>query len=428
MSSDTLSILGSRLIDPLTETEQQADLHIADGHILALGAAPEGFIPARRIQAEGQIVCPGLVDLSARLREPGAEHKASIASETYAAACNGITSLCCPPDTQPVIDTPAVAELLQQRARHAGMARVLPLAALTQGLQGQHLAEMGDLKEAGCVGVSNALHPVENTEVLRNALAYAATHELTVHIQPREPYLVAKGCVHESAISTRLGLAGIPAAAESIALARDLLLLELTGARAHFARLSSAQGIWMLREAQSRGLPVSADVSIHQLFLNETDVRAYDSSAHVDPPLRSERDRLALRQAIADGVISAICSDHQPHEPEAKLAPFTATEAGISALDSFLPLLLKLGAELDIALPRLLALVTLNPARILGQNSGHLSVGAVADLCIFDPRKEWILDTDSMHSLRHNTPFLGWPMRGRVTHTLLGGRVVFSSE
>lgn len=425
MAKDTLSIIGGRVIDPRNKLDSVQDLHIADGQIIALGAAPDGFVAQQQIQAQGQIVCPGLVDLSVRLREPGAEHKATIASETYAAACNGITTLCCPPDTNPVIDTPAVAELLQQRAKQSGAVRVLPLAALTQGLKGRHLAEMGDLFEAGCVGVSNAQHPIENTQVLRNALAYATSHHLPVHIQSRDPWLGNEGCAHEGGFSGRLGLPSIPSATESIALARDLMLVESTGAHAHFGRISCSRSVWMLHEAQNRGMAVTADVCAHQLFLIDEDIGEYNSQYHVYPPLRSAHDRDALRQGILDGVIGSICSDHQPHEPEAKHAPFSETAPGISALDTFLPLVLRLEKELELSLLELLKLVTWNPAQILGQDLGHLSIGAAADVCIFDPEQHWIVDEDSMHSLRYNSPFLGQSMQGRVTNTLLGGRPVY---
>jgi len=424
----TLSILGGRVIDPASRLDLVTDVHIAAGKILALGTAPADFTAQREIQAHGAIVCPGLVDLSARLREPGHEHKASISSETRAAACNGITTVCCPPDTDPVVDTPAVAELLQQRAKASNQCRILPLAALTKGLEGNHLAEMADLREAGCVGVSNALHPVINTQVLRNAYDYAASYDLTVFVQPRDPWLGRAGCAHEGAVSMRLGLTGIPEAAETIALARELLLIEQTGVRAHICRLSCARSVELVHEAQQRGLPVTADVSAHQLFLTDLDIAHYNSQCHVYPPLRSQRDQTALRQALADGVISALCSDHQPHEPDAKLNPFAETAAGMSTLDTLLPLGLRLVEEGVLSLPTLIARLTWQPATILGSQAGRLSVGSLADICLIDPTVPWRLEAAQMHSQRQNTPFLGWPFQGCVTHTLLAGKLVFKRE
>lgn len=423
----TLSIIGGRVIDSARQQDQIQDIHIANGHIIAFGQPPEGFDSKRKIDASGRIVCAGLVDLAVRLREPGAEHKATIVSETRAAACNGITTLSCPPDTHPVIDTPAVAELLQQRAEASGMSHVLPLAALTQGLQGEHLAEMADMKEAGCVGVSNAWQPVNNTRVLRNAFDYAASCDMTVFIQAQDAWLGRGGCAHEGAISTRLGLPGIPESAETIEVARQLLLIEQTGAKAHFGRLSTAKAVEMIRAAQAKGLPVTADVSAHQLFLTVIDIADYQAQCHVFPPLRTQRDRDALRQGVLDGTISAICSDHQPHDPDAKLAPFGDTEPGISALDSFLPLCLRVGRELNMPLLDVLARITDQPAAILDAQHGRLQVGMPADICIFDPDLEWVLTPETMYCHRHNTPFQNWLMQGRTVCTLLSGRVAFEA-
>lgn len=421
----TLSICGGRLIDPVTGIDEICDLHIAGRKIAGIGKAPKKFYAQRTIDAHKQIVCPGLVDLSVHLREPGAEYKATVAGETRAAIANGITTLCCPPDTRPVLDTPAVADLLQQRVREAGMSRVMPLAALTFGLKGKYLSEMAQLKKSGCVGVSNALSPVENTEVLRNAYAYAASCDLTVFIYPRDPWLGRKGCAHEGRVSTRLGLSGIPEEAETVALARELLLVEMTGVRAHFCRLSSARSVEMIAAAQAKGLPISADVSAHQLFLTEMDIADYDPQCHVYPPLRSRRDLDGLREGVKNGVISAICSDHQPHENDAKLSPFALTEPGISALDTLLPLGLRMAQESGMSLLALIGALSEAPAKILGLKKRGLQVGALADVCVFDPRKRWVVSPSTMHSARYNTPFLGWDLEGRVTHTLLAGKLVY---
>ncbi|MEW6353394.1 MAG: dihydroorotase [Pseudomonadota bacterium] len=423
-----LSILGGRVIDPAHNIDQAQDLHIEAGRIVALGMAPRDFKAEHIIRAQGKIVFPGLIDLCARLREPGQEHKATIAGETRAAASAGITTLCCPPDTDPVIDTPAVAELIHQRAEHAGHARVVALGALTKGLAGRELSEMIALKEAGCVGLSNALQPISNTQVMRRAMEYAATHGLTVFLHAEDPWLRNRGCAHEGAVSARLGLPGIPEAAETAALARDLILIEQTGVRAHFCRLSSLRAVRMVARAQHDGLPVSADVAAHHLHLTDMDVADFNSDCHVIPPLRALRDRDGLRQGVAEGVLAAVCSDHQPHEPDAKQNPFMATQPGISALETLLALTLRLVDENILTLSAALARLTSGPARILGLDAGTLGVGKSADICIFDPAQTWTLHKEQLVSQGKNSPFSGWEFQGRVTHTLLGGKVVYTRD
>lgn len=419
-------IRNGRLIDPASGRDEQADLTIQDGKIAAIGAASAAGADLE-IDAAGQWVLPGLVDLHARLREPGQEHKGTIASETAAAARAGVTTLCCPPDTDPVTDTEAVAEHIRKRAAAVGRARVLPLGALTQGLAGEHLAEMAGLRDAGCIAVSNARRPVANTQVMRRALEYAATLGLTVFLYPEDPWL-AGGCVHEGPVSARLGLPGIPEAAEVIGLARDLELVARTGVRAHFCQLSTARAVEMIGDARARGLPVTADVSAHQLFLTEIDVGQFDSRYHLLPPLRSQRDMEGLRRGVASGAISAICSDHQPHDPDAKLAPFAATEPGASTLETLLPLVVRLAGEGVLPLRDALAAVTSGPAEVIGIDAGTLAEGAAADLCLFDPEALWTVSEDSLVSQGKNSPFLGWELKGRVTHTLLGGKPAFGAE
>jgi dihydroorotase len=421
-----LKIQGGHLVDPANQVDTVKDLYIdSTGFIAGIGKVPDGFKVDRTLDAKGRLVFPGLVDLRARLREPGLEHKATMESETRAAVAAGITTLCCPPDTWPVIDTPAMAQMIQSRAWRFGLAFVHPLGALTQGLEGKLLTDMAALEEAGCVGVSNALEPVTDTLVLRRALEYAATFGLTVHLHAEDPWLRNTGCVHEGEVGTRLGLHGIPEAAETVAVARDLALIEQTGVRAHFCGLTSARAITMVAEARKQGLPVTADVTAHHLHLSEHDIGYFNTLCHVRPPLRSTGDREALRAALQSGVIGAICSDHQPHEPDAKLAPFAESEPGITGLETLLPLTLKLVDEKLLSLPDAIALLTSKPAEILGLEAGTLSVGATADLCIVDPRAHWTLSSDKLISRGHNSPFLGWEFTGRVTHTLVGGEVVF---
>jgi len=419
-----ISILNARLIDPAAGIDAPNDLHIAAGRIVAVGPAPEGFTAERSLDARGRWVLPGLVDLRARLREPGLEHKGTIASETRAAAAGGITTLCCPPDTQPVIDTPAVVELIRQRAEAAGCTRVLTLGALSAGLAGEQLAEMHELKRAGVVGVSNALAPMTNTLVMRRALEYAASHDLTVFLHAEDAWLRNAGCAHEGALSTRLGLPGIPEAAETVAVARELILIEQTGVRAHFGPLSTARAVQLLARAQYDGRPISADVTAHHLHLSEMDIGYFNTDCHVRPPLRTQRDRDGLRAGLAEGTVAAICSDHQPHDADAKLAPFAESEPGLSALETLLPLSLRLAEDGALALIDVIAHLTVRPARILGIDAGTLAPGAAADICIVDPEARWEVGPDTLLSHGHNTPFMGWELKGRVTHTIFEGRIV----
>ena len=421
-----IAIRGGRLIDPAHGIDAIRDLYIADGRIAGVGPAPAGFTPDQKIDAHGRIVCPGLIDLCARLREPGQEHKATVASETRAAAAAGITTLVCPPDTDPVIDEPAVVELIRRRAKAAGLARVLTLGALTHRLHGERLAEMAALKEAGCVGVGDGGRPITNTLVLRRALEYAATFDLTVFLTPLDPWL-GHGVAHEGQVATRMGLPGIPAAAETGAMARDLELVRDMGVRVHFGRLSSARSVELVARAQAEGLPVTADVAVHQLHLTEIDLAGFDSQCHVRPPLRGLRDRDALRAGLASGTLGALCSDHQPHEPDAKQAPFGDTEPGISGLDTLLALGLRLARDGVLPLPAVLERLTCGPARILGLDSGHLGVGATADVCIFDLDADWQVTVNTLQSRGQNSPFLGWELQGQVTHTLLEGRVAYEA-
>lgn len=421
-----LHIRGGRVIDPANDIDTVADLYVAKGRIIGLNTAPDGFSAEQTIDASGCIVCPGLVDLCARVREPGQEHKATIASETRAAASGGITTLCCPPDTNPVIDTPAVAELIRLRAGESGKAHIVTLGALTRGLDGEQLSEMAALRKAGCVGVSNGLRPLCNTLVLRRALEYAATFDLTVFLYANDHALANDGCAHEGRVATRLGLPGIPEAAETAAVGHALALIGQTGVRAHFCRLTTGGAARMVARARFDGLPVSTDVAIPYLFLSENDVSNFDSRCHVLPPLRTVEDRQQLRDALQNGTFQAICSDHQPHEPDAKMGPFPATEPGISGLDSLLPLGLRLVDENILTLTELIRRLTCGPARILGLPAGTLAEGAAADICIFDPELTWLLETGTMRSQGHNTPFAGWEMKGRVVHTVLAGRLVHS--
>ena len=420
-------IKNGHLIDPKNDVDGKHDIYITNGCIASISKAPKGFKADETIDAKGQIIMPGIVDLSARLREPGQEHKGTIASETRAAAAGGITTLCVPPDTQPIIDNPAVAELIQRRAEAAGFANVVTLGALTLGLEGKQLSEMAELhQEGGCVGISNGTKYINNTLIMRRAMEYAASCGLTVFITPEEHSLVNRGVAHEGSITTRLGLPGIPEAAETVAVARELMLVEQTGVRAHFCRLSTGRAIQMIARAQHDGLPVTADVAVHQLHLTEMDLGYFNSLCHVRPPLRTQRDMECLQYAIQSGNITAICSDHQPHDADAKLAPFAETEPGISALETLLPLTLRLVDDGLLTPIEAIARLTHHPAEILGLDKGQLAEGAVADICIYDPEQHWTVDAKNLLSKGKNTPLDGWELKGRVTYTLLNGKTVFA--
>ena len=423
-----LQISNGLMLDAVTQSVRTSNLYIADGKIAAIDHAPEGFTADRIIDASGLIVSPGIVDLCARLREPGLEFKANVDSEVRAAASAGISTLCCPPDTDPVIDEPAVVELIHRKAATAAQTRVVTLGALTRGLDGQLLSEMAALQSAGCVGVSNSRKPVANTLILRRAYAYAANSGITVFVEPDEHWLSRGGCAHDGPVATRLGLRGIPVSAETVAISRALELIHETGVRAHFGRLSSARGVELIRRAKENGMPVTADVSAHQLFLNEMDISSFNSMCHVLPPLRSRRDMEALRQALQEGVIDAICSDHQPHEPDAKHAPYASTEPGISALETLLPLSLRLVQEQLVPTYTVHSLLSNQPAAILGIDAGVIAVGKPADICIYDPQLEWQLGSDAMRSRGKNTPFEGWSFQGKVRYTLVGGEPVYMDQ
>lgn len=421
----SILIKNARIIDPKNKLDKTTDLYIRDQKIAAIENAPEKFTADETIDATDHWLIPGIVDLSARLREPGLEQKANIETETIAAASAGITTLCVPPDTDPVIDEPAVVELILRKAKQTKKTHVYTLGALTAGLKGEHLSEMASLKQAGCVGMSNARNSINNPLILRRAFEYASTHNITVFIEAQDKHLSEGGCAHEGAIASRLGLNSIPYAAETAPIAQILELIRDTDIRIHFGRLSCARSIELISDAKANGLKVTADVAAHQLHLTDMDISSFNSLYHVIPPLRSQRDMNALRRGLAEGVINSICSDHQPHEPDAKLAPYPATEPGISGIETLLPLTLKLVESGDLELSTAIASITCNPAKILGLDTGHLAVGQTANLCLIDPLKEWVFNIDEMLSHGKNTPFSGWNFKGKVIQTIIKGNTAF---
>ena len=421
-----LHIRDGTVIDPVRQTVTESDIYIVQDRVAAIGKPPAGFISAQQIEAKGQWVIPGLVDSQARLRDPGQPHKANINSETAAAIQNGITSLCLPPDTQPVIDNSATVELIHHRNATFGRgARVYPIGALTRELAGKQLSNMVSLKGNGCIAFSNATRPLSNNLVQRRAMDYAAGENMLVVIQPLDFDLLSTGCAHEGIIACRLGLPAIPEAAETAALAKDIELVVQTGARTHFGPLSCARSVDMIRQAKHDGLPVSANCAIHQLFLTEHDIGYFDSRKLTLPPLRSRSDKEALRTGVADGTIDCICSDHQPHDTDAKLRPFPSAEMGISGLDSLLPLALRLVEEKLLSLPEMIARLSYNPATVFGLPAGRLVEGEIADIVLIDPKINWICRGREFISKGKNTAFEDWDFTGRVMTTIVGGEIVY---
>ncbi len=414
-------IRNGRVVDPKNNIDAVQDVYIADGRIVGVGAVPPGFVAERVIDATGLVVAPGLVDLAARLREPGFEHKATLQSEMRAAVAGGVTSLACPPDTDPPLDEPGLIEMLKHRARELNLAHVHPVGALTMRLEGERLTEMAALRDAGCVAFSQAEQQILDTEVLWRALQYAATFDLAVWLRPQDRFLGKAGVAHDGEVATRLGLPGIPSCAETIALAMMLQLVRATGTRLHVCRLSTAESVAMIRAAKAEGLRVTCDVGVHHLHMTEMDLGYFDSHCNVVPPFRAQRDLEALRQGVREGVIDAICSDHAPLDEDVKQRPFGEAEPGATGLELLLPLTLKWASEAKLPLAQALSRVTVDAARVLGVDAGHMSVGACADVCIFDADAWFRVSPERLHSQGKNTPFLGYELPGVVRHTLVAG-------
>jgi dihydroorotase len=428
-------IRGGRLIDPASGRDELGDVAIAAGRIVALGRVPVDFQADRELDARGQVVAPGLVDLAARLREPGHEHEGMLESELGAAAAGGVTSLVCLPDTDPTLDEPGLVEMLKFRARKLSRARLFPLGALTRGLAGTVLTEMVELTEAGCVGFSQAEVPVADTLVLLRSLQYASTHGYTVWLRPQDACL-GKGVAASGPVATRLGLSGVPVAAETIALHTIFELVRATGARVHLCRLSSAAGVALVRQAKAEGLPITADVSINSLHLTDVDIGYFNPAMRVTPPLRQGRDRDALRAGLADGTIDALVSDHTPVDVDNKTLPFGVAEPGATGLELLLSLAIKWGRDQGLDLKASLAKVTCEPVRVLGDalgslasSAGRLVEGGVADVCVLDPTVEWRVLPEVLKSQGKHTPFgytdTGMSLPGQVQATLVAGSIAY---
>jgi dihydroorotase len=428
-------IQGGRIVDPASGLDAVGDIAIAAGRIVGIQNIPADFAPSKTMDASGLIVAPGLVDLCARLREPGYEHEGMLESELAAAVAGGVTSLVCPPDTDPVLDEPGLVEMLKYRAEKLHQSRVFPLGALTKGLAGESLTEMAELTESGCVGFGQAEIPLANTQVLQRAMQYAATFGYTVWLRPQEMHL-GQGVAASGALATRLGLSGVPVAAETIALHTIFELMRATGASIHLCRISSAAGVALLRAAKAEGLKVSADVSINSLHLTDTDIGYFDSRARLCPPLRQQRDRDALQAALLDGTIDALVSDHNPVEADAKNLPFGEAEPGATGLELLLALAIKWGEQHQSPLLHTLARITYLPAKVMGQalgtlsaSVGQLTVGGVADVCIFDAAAPWSVSGEALRSQGKHSPFAhdmgGSMMPARVKATVVGGQLAY---
>lgn len=421
-------------MDPASGLDQVGDIAIAAGKVLAIGQAPSDFVPDQTIDASGCWVLPGLVDLAVRLREPGHEHEGMLQTEMQAAVAGGVTSLVCPPDTDPVLDEQGLVEMLKFRAQKLRKARLFPMGALTVGLKGEVLTEMAELTESGCVAFGQAEVPMQSTQALLRALNYANTFGYAVWLRPQDKDL-GKGVAASGALATRMGLPGIPVSAETIALHTIFELIRGSQTRVHLCRLSSAAGVELLRQAKAQGLNVTADVSIHSLLLTEEDIGYFDSSARLIPPLRQQRDRDALSAALADGTIDALVSDHTPVEEDAKVKPFSEAEAGASAVELLFSAAIHWSQSENVSLTRALQTVTSAPVGVLGsalgglqEQLGRLSVGGVADLCVVDPRQSWLVEPAALYSQAKSTPFAGGQLPARVRHTLVDGQIVFSRD
>ena len=426
-------IRGGRVIDPSSKFDEKTDVALVDNAVEAIKNIASDFLPDVTIDATGCIVMPGLVDLAVRLREPGHEHEGMLASEMAAAVAGGVTSVVCPPDTEPVLDEAGLVEMLRHRAEQLKQARLFPLGALTRNLEGEVLTEMLHLTQAGCIGFSQAEVPLANTQVMLRALQYASTFGFTVWLRPQELHL-GKGVAASGPLATRMGLSGVPVAAETIALHTIFELVRATQARVHLCRLSSAAGVALVRQVKLEGLPITCDVSINSLHLTDVDMGYFDSRMRLNPPLRQQRDRDALRAGLADGTIDALVSDHTPVDEDAKALPFAESEPGATGLELLLSLTYKWAQDSRIALSQALGVVTHRPAAVVGSafgnlaaSAGRLVVGGAADICVFDPQAAWTVEASALRSQGHHTPFGGYELPGRVRATFVGGQLAYQS-
>lgn len=429
MSTPPVAYVNARLLDPASGLDTPGALLTKDGLIADLGpnlfpnGVPEDM---ETVDCGGRVLCPGLIDMRVFIGEPGHEHKETLRSASQAAAAGGVTCIIMQPNTDPVIDEVALVEYVKRQARDKASVRIHPMAAITKGLEGEQMAELGLLAAADAVAFTDGHHTVADTQVMRRALSYASAFDLLLCQMPKDPALSRHGVMNEGEVSMRLGLPGIPAVAEVMGLERDVRLVELTGGRYHAATVSTAASADVLRAARRRGLPVSAAVASHNIALNETSVGEYRTFAKTAPPLRSEDDRAAMVEALSDGTIEVICSSHDPQDPESKRLPFEQAEAGVIGLETLLPLALDLHHNGHMSLLQVIGCMTAKPASLLGLRGGKLAPGAPADLLVFDPDKPWRIEEDAFHSTSKNTPYEGRPVQGRAWRTIVAGNAVYA--
>lgn len=422
----TILIKGGRVIDPAQGVDGQFDVLIENGRIAKVGQnlAGQNF-SGQVIEAAGKLVVPGLIDIHVHLRDPGYEYKEDIQSGTQAAVAGGFTSVACMPNTNPVNDNKAVSLYIRHRAQEVGLANVFPIGAITKGLKGESMAEMGELREAGCLALSDDGKPINNSELMRRALEYSRPFGLTLITHAEDLSLVGEGVMNEGFVATELGLKGIPWVAEDAATARDIMLAEFTGGKLHVAHVSTKGSVELVRQAKKRGVQVTCEATPHHFTLTDEAVRGYETNAKMNPPLRSSEDVAAIRAGLADGTIDAIATDHAPHHFDEKNVEFNIALNGIVGLESALPLTLELVKEGVLSLPQAIRLLTCGPAQALGIPRGTLAEGVAADVTIIDPELSWTLEADNLASKSKNTPFDGWIMQGAATHTLVAGKVVY---
>lgn len=417
-----IAIRGGRIVDPATGVDRIDDVFIAAGKIAAIGNAPADWHSNKEINAQDLIVAPGLVDLSVHVK------RGTLGTELAAAAAGGVTSIVCSPDTDPVLDEPGLVDMLRMRANAQHGAHLYPLGALTKDLAGQKLAELSKLAHAGCIGFSQADAPIVDTQVLWRAMQYAATFGFSVWLRPEDSYLANDGSAHDGEVASRLGLGGIPSAAETLAIARVAELALGVGVRCHLGRISTARGVEMIRAAKAQGAKLTADVSIHHLHLIDIDVGHFDSNYRLSPPLRTARDRDALIAGVKDGTIDCIVSDHTPRPLESKQVPFGEAAPGASAVELLLSLTLRFAESAKLPLSDAIAAITVRAARTAGLPAGTLSVGAAADICVFDPTAYRHITAASLKSAGKNTPFLGYELPGVVRATIAGGHLAYETH
>jgi dihydroorotase len=421
-----LLIKGGRLIDPSQQVDRIADLLIEDGHVKSIEPGSAGILPASGdevFDANGLIVVPGFIDLHVHLREPGEEYKETIASGAAAAVAGGFTSICAMPNTKPVNDNASVTRFIIDKAREAGLAHVHPIGAITRGSEGEELAEMAEMKEAGAVAVSDDGRPVMNGQVMRHAMEYARDHGLVVVDHCQDLHLAAGGVMHEGRYSTLLGLRGMSSAAEESHVARDIMLAELTGARVHIAHISTASSVELVRRAKREGLAVTCEVTPHHLALTHAAVVGFDTNTKMSPPLRSDEDRAALIEGVRDGTIDAIATDHAPHHSDEKMLDYDQAPSGVVGLETALGIALAvLHHTEDLPLSRIVEMLTIGPARAFSLVGGTLAAGSPADITVFDPERKWTVDPKRFKSKSRNTAFDGWKLDGQVSATFIAGR------